>query len=253
MYTLWHNPGIVPLLHTGANVIARLQGGADLMIPGLVGGPPFPEKAKKGAMVAIAGHDSPSVPMAVGTCEVDVSALQQVRGEKGHAVQNVHWSGDEIWAWSASGNPGVAPPEHIAGWIKQDSEMAELQQQTEDLDIEEADSDQEGGVPLPPTDAETTNGNNEEEHTEVEAKELTTQGRFAASHSWLHAYICRNRRCVSECFSIRYQSLQIRQSKDSKLRSRLSLNTIFHHVNAGQPFPTSLHTTRSSSAPNQED
>ncbi|KMU86191.1 hypothetical protein CIHG_03979 [Coccidioides immitis H538.4] len=43
VYTLWQNPGIVPLLHTQSLVMDKLYGGADLMIPGLANGPPFPE------------------------------------------------------------------------------------------------------------------------------------------------------------------------------------------------------------------
>lgn len=48
VYTLWNNPGIVPLLYTPSFVIEKLQGGADLMTPGLQRGPPFPKKATKG-------------------------------------------------------------------------------------------------------------------------------------------------------------------------------------------------------------
>jgi hypothetical protein len=48
VYTLWHNPGIVPLLYTPSFVVEKLQGGADLMTPGLQRGPPFPKKATKG-------------------------------------------------------------------------------------------------------------------------------------------------------------------------------------------------------------
>jgi len=63
VYTLWHNPGILPLLHTGSFVISKLQGGADLMTPGLYGGPPFPQKAKKGSIVAVSTAENPSVPL----------------------------------------------------------------------------------------------------------------------------------------------------------------------------------------------
>ena len=60
VYTLWRNPGIVPLLHTPGIVVKKLQGGADLMTPGLAGGPPFPEMAKKDAVVAVASTDAPN-------------------------------------------------------------------------------------------------------------------------------------------------------------------------------------------------
>ena len=87
------------------------------MTPGLAGGPPFPRAAKKGALVAIASTEAPSVPVAVGTCEIDVSALGRVQGSKGHAVRILHWAGDELWAWSASGKPGGAPPASVEGWL----------------------------------------------------------------------------------------------------------------------------------------
>ena len=87
------------------------------MTPGLAGGPPFPHGAKRGALVAIASAECPTVPVAVGVCEIDVSSLGRVQGSKGHAVQILHWAGDELWAWSASGKPGGPMPGHLEGWI----------------------------------------------------------------------------------------------------------------------------------------
>ncbi|KAF2016472.1 eukaryotic translation initiation factor SUI1 family protein [Aaosphaeria arxii CBS 175.79] len=185
VYTLWHNPRIVPLLYTPSFVVEKLQGGADLMTPGLQRGPPFPPKAVKGAVVAIASLETPTVPMAVGTCIIDVSTLQQVQGQKGHAVQTFHWAGDELWAWSSSSKPGIDPPEHLNGWDDeaQDDE-ADLVTQTEDLEIDEA---QDGGVALnaDPTErsveenAQGIEGENAPSNPdfveEVEDKELTTK------------------------------------------------------------------------------
>ncbi|KAF2810642.1 RNA binding protein-like protein Ligatin/Tma64 [Mytilinidion resinicola] len=145
VYTLWHNPGILPLLYTPHAVVGKLQSGADLMTPGLQRGPPFPAKAKQGAVVAIASLESPTVPMVVGRCEIDVSALRKVQGAKGHAVQTFHWAGDEIWGWSSGGRPGGQAPEHLDGWDVGggDDELAE---QAQELDLE--DGDGEGGVEL---------------------------------------------------------------------------------------------------------
>lgn len=145
VYTLWHNPRIVPLLYTPLVVVEKLQGGADLMTPGLQRGPPFPPKATKGAIVAIASLEAPTVPMAVGTCEIDVSGLQKVQGTKGQAVSTFHWAGDELWAWSTTSAPGLDPPGIIAGWDDQDStEEASLAERTAAVDLD----DQEGGVAL---------------------------------------------------------------------------------------------------------
>ncbi|KAF2640883.1 eukaryotic translation initiation factor SUI1 family protein [Massarina eburnea CBS 473.64] len=142
VYTLWHNPVIVPLLYTPSFVVEKLQGGADLMTPGLQRGPPFPKKATKGAIVAIASLESPTVPMAVGTCEIDVSSLERVQGAKGHAVNMFHWAGDELWSWSSGGKPGTNPPEYLEGWDDEKEEDAALASQAAAIDIGD------GGVSL---------------------------------------------------------------------------------------------------------
>jgi len=116
------------------------------MTPGLAGGPPFPPLAKKGAIVAVASTDKPSVPVSVGTCLIDVSELGSVQGAKGHAVQTAHWAGDEIWSYGASGRPGKPPPEELPGWLSQEVDTDNLAQATADLKLE--DEDEQGGVPL---------------------------------------------------------------------------------------------------------
>ncbi|TKA81752.1 hypothetical protein B0A55_01141 [Friedmanniomyces simplex] len=145
VYTLWRHPDIVALLHTPEFVIKKLQGGADLMTPGLAGGPPFPARAKKGAVVAVASLERPSVPVAVGVCEIDVSALQKVQGVRGHAVETLHWAGDELWSYSTSDRPGRQAPEEIEGW-RRGFEERELAEKVGETRLE--DEDDEGGVRL---------------------------------------------------------------------------------------------------------
>lgn len=179
VYTLWKNPRIVPLIHTMPNVVEKMQGGADLMIPGLAVGPPFPAKAKKGAVAAVASTDQRSVPMAVGVCEIDVSDLQEVQGIKGHAIENLHWAGDELWAWSPSGKPGADPPQRLDGWLEDDDDM---QERTEQLSIN-PDGEESGGVLLPKEPAEAVDGDTatkEEEIAEEPEKELSTKDIDAA-------------------------------------------------------------------------
>ncbi|KAI9878578.1 MAG: hypothetical protein M1830_000489 [Pleopsidium flavum] len=146
VYTLWHNPRLVPLLHTPSIVLQKLRGGADLMTPGLAAGPPFHREAKKDSIVAIASLEKPSVPMVVGVCEIEISGLQKIQGEKGRAVRGVHWDGDELWTWGTGEKTGGRAPEHIQGW----SHATEPQDAERDLKAEAdgEDSQVDGGVPL---------------------------------------------------------------------------------------------------------
>lgn len=156
------------------------------MTPGLARGPPFPSKATKDSIVAIASLDKPSVPIVVGICEIDVASLQQVQGAKGHAVRGEHWVGDEIWAWNPAGKPGGSAPEHIEGWDA-DNTDANLREGVEHTTIEDDDDTEEGGVLLsqehePHTRLEPRNDFVEGEDArpyevvEQEQRELSTKG-----------------------------------------------------------------------------
>lgn len=125
VYTLWNNPDIIPLLHTPDMVMRKLQGGADLMTPGLANDPPFDPRAVKGSAVAVASINSHTVPLFVGICEIDVSALGEVQGTKGHAIRGLHWQGDELWAWSSSSRPGRPAPDYLGGWDEESDEAVE--------------------------------------------------------------------------------------------------------------------------------
>ena len=141
-------------------VVKKIKGGADLMTPGLAG-PPFPEQAKKGAIVAVASLEEPSVPVVVGTCLIDISSLQKAQGEKGHAVEVFHWAGDELWDWSTTSKSGIPPPETVDGWLDTNDELADG---VENLALEDND---EGGVALKDEDpAQTPSTRNE--HVEGE-------------------------------------------------------------------------------------
>jgi translation initiation factor 2D len=194
VYTLWHNPGIVPLLYTPLYVVEKLQGGADLMTPGLQRGPPFPKKATKGAIVAIASLEAPTVPMAVGECAIDVSALDNVQGMKGHAVSTFHWAGDELWSWSSTGKAGVEPPSIIEGWDDEKGEEVDLAERTAAVHLDA----EQGGVALgadltQPSQAEQAQGVEGEEASSkhdfidvLEDKELTTKGMLPSHMSETH-------------------------------------------------------------------
>ncbi|KAL4880847.1 hypothetical protein BJY04DRAFT_218688 [Aspergillus karnatakaensis] len=171
VYTLWHNPNIVPLLYTPEFVMGKLRAGADLMTPGLANEPPFPERAVKDAVVAVTSLDRETVPLFVGICEIDVSALGEVQGTKGHAVRGIHWEGDELWAWSPSSRPGVPAPEYLEGWdeeVSEEAETGEIEGGVEGLALE--DEGQDAG----PEGVEQLAEEQEEEPI-VEEKEPTTK------------------------------------------------------------------------------
>jgi len=188
VYTLWRNPGLVPLLHTPELVLQKLWNGADLMTPGLARGPPFPIAATKGSVVAIASLDSPSVPMVVGVCEINVSELKTVAGEKGRAVRGVHWSGDELWAWSAGGKGGGDRPRTLEGWeLKSEAGIQDVKDEIDQLQIddEEAEIEEDGGVPLEDEkgdnlDRDKFSGRDDNapssKDSQLEDKELSTKG-----------------------------------------------------------------------------
>jgi translation initiation factor 2D len=122
IYTLWANPGLVPLILTPGLVMDKMMTGADLMTPGLYGGPPWPARATRNSIVAVARLECPSVPVWLGVCEIDVSALGTVYGVKGKAIDGVHWAGDEVWNWSANSSRehafsgGRDLPDKVEGW-----------------------------------------------------------------------------------------------------------------------------------------
>ncbi|KAH6846438.1 hypothetical protein AA0121_g1880 [Alternaria tenuissima] len=183
VYTLWHNPRIVPLLYTPLVVVEKMQGGADLMTPGLQRGPPFPKRATKGAIVAVASLEAPTVPMAVGECTIDVSALGKTQGTKGIAVSTFHWAGDELWSWSSTGKAGSEPPGILEGWDDDNGDEASLAERTAAVDLD----DEDGGVTLDATptqrsEAEKSQGvqgedapSNNDFIDVLEDKELTTK------------------------------------------------------------------------------
>lgn len=74
--------------------------------------------------MAIASSESPTVPLVVGICEINVSGLARVVGEKGKAVRVVHWVGDEIFN---NGGAGGKIPEGLEWGAKVDEAAKELE------------------------------------------------------------------------------------------------------------------------------
>lgn len=174
VYTLWHNPNLVPLLYTPEMVMRKLHGGADLMTPGLANEPPFPERAVQGAVVAVAGLDRHSVPLFVGVCEIDVSALGEVQGTKGAAVRGLHWEGDELWAWSSSSRPGRPAPEYLKGWDEEADDTGDVEEAVGELALD-VKRDEVQDIPDEAPVAE--------EEPAVPEKEPTTKGTYLLRES----------------------------------------------------------------------
>lgn len=161
VYTLWLNPGLVPLLHVGDMVVQKLRGGADIFAPGLI--EPyqgFDRRAVKGSIVAVAGHKSDTVPRWVGTSKLDISGLQE--NATGTAAEGLHWEGDELWSWSSLNKGGSAGPDTIDGWP---GLSHGLEQDTEELDLDDEDEQGDGGVALSNSisDLNHTNGDTKEQ------------------------------------------------------------------------------------------
>lgn len=126
--------------------MGKLRSGADLMTPGLANEPPFDERAVKGAVVGVASLDRETVPLFVGVCEIDVSALGEVQGSKGHAVRGLQWEGDEAWAWSPSSRPGFPAPEYLEGWDEVEGEDEEIEEGVGGLELEDKNGQDEPEV-----------------------------------------------------------------------------------------------------------
>ena len=157
------------------------------MTPGLANGPPFPSEAKKGSTVAVASLELPTVPMIVGICEIDVCALSNVQGAKGHAVRSLHWDGDEIWGWSHGGKPGGFAPRIIDGWsMAEDSSSRALDKGAAGLrdsrtDAESFEQDSHAKHGNSESRANQNNHVNREdgnpwESVSVQSRELTSKG-----------------------------------------------------------------------------
>ncbi|KAK9365318.1 hypothetical protein V1509DRAFT_585440 [Lipomyces kononenkoae] len=94
VFTLWKCPYLVPIVQTWSPVIEKLRNGADMMLPGLI--PPFPSSLKTGSIVAIASNERPTVPLAVGVCNLDLGTITKVQGQHGKAILIVQCYGDEL-------------------------------------------------------------------------------------------------------------------------------------------------------------
>ncbi|KAH6988394.1 hypothetical protein EDB80DRAFT_730047 [Ilyonectria destructans] len=173
VYTLWHHPNLVPLLHTPEYVLEeKLKHGADLMIPGLVkaNNTRWDPRASTGSVVAVAGLHNDTVPLWIGTCQLDVRNLpDDVRGQKGAAVKALHWAGDECWSWRVLGSGGQEAPQSLEGWTGLTTRLAEGIQQ---VSLGNGKDDGKEGAALNKDDKQPDMADEGEEEREPSTKEI---------------------------------------------------------------------------------
>jgi PUA domain len=105
---------------TWDHVLIKLQGGADLMTPGLTS---WNQDIKSGDIVAITLQNN--IPVAVGVAAFDIGRLSKAAGEKGKAVFLVHCYNDELWAVGSKTRPPTDTPHET----QDDSQLEEATQQ----------------------------------------------------------------------------------------------------------------------------
>lgn len=222
------------------------------MTPGLAG-PPFPVKASQGALVAIASLEHPTVPVAVGTCEIDIGALQVTRGVKGHAVSTFHSAGDELWDWSTSGKAGASPPDAIEGW--ETEEFAAFSARFGGMQVEEKeDTDTDGGVLLPKSEKAAELGSHVSQKTqnvkgesavveEVDSnsQELTTVGMKSKRRRRIFFTDSRrNRQSIPLSVSVR-RAPPKRNGHSTKIQSQFPFIAVHVHISHGVALSASTY------------
>ncbi|KAI5463130.1 hypothetical protein BGZ63DRAFT_471269 [Mariannaea sp. PMI_226] len=97
----------------------KLKLGSDLMISDLLKAPDakWDVRARIGSLFAVASIRKDTVPLWIGTCQVDIYSLgDDLQGQKGVAIKALHWVGDECWSWKGRGIGGQQPPDALKGW-----------------------------------------------------------------------------------------------------------------------------------------
>lgn len=168
MYTCWEavKYGVLPVVYTHDAVMEKVYGGADLMMPGVLGVKRAGSDGgvKAGEIVGVADYKKENVVLAVGVAETDIESGGG-RGGKGKAVRVLHWVGDELWGLGGS---GVNPPEIL--------EVAT----TTTADVSEGEEGQDGGVSLKglKIEGEVVGESSKSAGKEVEKEESDTEPAF---------------------------------------------------------------------------
>lgn len=103
VYALWRFPSLLPAFTTWPQVLQKLSGGADLMLPGVVvplSGLPNVNQGDRCAVKVV----NNGAPVAIGTAAVS-SAEMQSTGMKGRGVCILHTYMDTLWAFGDKSSP----------------------------------------------------------------------------------------------------------------------------------------------------
>ncbi|XP_076847654.1 eukaryotic translation initiation factor 2D [Brachyhypopomus gauderio] len=107
VYTLWRYPDMLPALTTWPQVVQKLIGGADLMLPGVVVSCTGLPDVLKGDCCAVTVKSN-RAPMAVGTAALSSSEMIS-SGMKGKGVNVLHTYMDQLWAFGDKTAPPTIP------------------------------------------------------------------------------------------------------------------------------------------------
>jgi len=109
VYCLWAMPKITCNVRTMDVVIKKLAGGADLMLPGIVGSGGENFNFTSGDTVSVCG-DNNNAAIAVGTAIMTAQHILQSPDRKGKAIVIRHIFGDHLWSMGRKTQPPIIEP-----------------------------------------------------------------------------------------------------------------------------------------------
>ncbi|XP_056413983.1 eukaryotic translation initiation factor 2D isoform X2 [Hyla sarda] len=151
VYTLWSFPDLLPVFTTWPQVLEKMAGGADLMLPGVVVPPTGLAEVQKGTLCAVILVGS-RAPVAIGVATMSTKEML-ASGMKGKGFNILHTYKDQLWAYGDKSAPPVIGPKETEAapegeqeekLVSHDTHIPETQMETLCLAEIAADTPQEG-------------------------------------------------------------------------------------------------------------